>query len=86
MLDQWMTKMNYCMQPTTHMAIAAGLECLPWWLDSSNNLENYLKLCALTSNTLSVTVGRKIDPLLICTNPGWFPWGVAHLLGSTAAP
>jgi hypothetical protein len=38
-----------------------------------DNPENCLKLCTLTSNTLSVTVGLKIDPLLICTNPGWFP-------------
>jgi hypothetical protein len=60
---------------TTHTTTAARLECSPWWLNSSDNPEICLKLCALTSNTLSVTVCLKIDPLLICTNPGWDPLG-----------
>jgi hypothetical protein len=60
---------------TTHTTTAARLECSPWWLNSSDQPEICPKQCALTSNTLSVSVRLKIDPLLICTNLEWDPLG-----------
>jgi hypothetical protein len=89
MSDQWVrrrTTGNCCMCTTTLTTIATRLECLPWWLNSSNNPKICLKLCALTSNTLSVTICLKIDPLLIGMNLRWDPlWGCApHLFNCCA--
>jgi hypothetical protein len=55
---------------TTHMATAARLESSPWWLNSLDLPGIYLKQCTLTSYTLPMFVELKIDPLLICINPG----------------
>jgi hypothetical protein len=55
---------------------AARLKCSPWWLNSLDQSEICPKQCALTSNTLSESVGLKINPLLIYTNPRWDPLGV----------
>jgi len=54
------------------------LKCSPWWLNSSDNPENYLNWVTLASYTLSPSVGLKIFPMLICTNPGWDPLGGLH--------
>jgi hypothetical protein len=59
----------------THTTTTASLESFPRWLNSSDLPGNCLKQCTLTSCTLSVADQKKIDPLKICTDPGWSPLG-----------
>jgi hypothetical protein len=60
---------------STHTTTAAGLDCAPWWLHTSDLTGNCLKQCALLSHTVLVTDILTIDPLLMCLDPGWIPLG-----------
>jgi len=61
-----------------HTTIVVGLDCAPWWLHTSDMIENYLKKCAMPSHTILVTDSLTIDPMLICMDPGWIPLGEMH--------
>jgi len=62
----------------THNNYCCRLEYSPWWLNSSDMPGNCLNWVTLVPSNLSLTVGLKICPVLICTNPRWAPLGGLH--------
>jgi hypothetical protein len=58
---------------TTHTAIAAGLDCAPWWLHTLDLTRNCLQQYAFPSHTALVTNNLTIGPVLMCLDLGWIP-------------
>jgi hypothetical protein len=66
---------NLLQATETHMTTATRMESSPQWINSLDIPGNHFKQCAFLSHSVLVTDRLKIDPMLICLDPGWIPLG-----------